>query len=1706
MSVTDIYNMSVGAARTSELKSILNDVLHCSADDVRFAGWCEQQNEKTGKTANRLILVANFRVYSIKKVPVRGLKLKGSYKLMDVCFVNIMDLGTHIGADEMRYHIIMDMDAEHSNALSFHCDQETAHKFASTMCYCVDSLKIQFPRLRKTHFTLPNGFNVKIKSTDSTEGERICLAYQTACDYLDAAPLAKVSEYLQEFVMTYNHKRAAFDLGKVLAYLEGETIVVLDYKQINSIAFALQSSPLLRAIQLVDLNIRDAGLSALGNIFYVNNYLRQISIDNIGIGMKGVNKLAGWLSTRTAPLDVLSLRNCKLTDKGVAKLAVGLRELPLRVLTLGTCAFGRSGVRLLCDTLRLPTWCATLEHLDVSDNQLGRSGTGELIKWLKFATSLKSLVVYNTNMDLGALATALNKNESVQIETLDIGNNPLASKSVESLTEYLSTTTALKHLVMRNTNFRDLQFHHVLGALYKNSANKNGFVLNFSKCKLGTLATRAFNSLFLNPTIDNVCSIRQLDLSYNDLGAEGFKTVCRALGKCTALERLSLDCNIRAGKGASESACSALAILIERNKLPKLKYLSLRGNPQTRHTLKQSIQPIIASLQGNTSLTCLDISGNLMGNVGFLDLSFALGSDGNRCLKVVKCDKNKIDVSGFLVLCQAIKTNDTICEIFPEKDLKRILSVKVKKGVRTMTSVLEEASALLDINRKRGRMSEEMCMFDSDDPCSTEFKSSYESKFLSQPPQGLACRQPMMAPWFVRVDQQQYKNSTVRLDACCLPEQNDLIEFGVPLKDLAESQTVSLQHYPVPLPVALVRSFRTVALLGGIKEARVFALSANPEKMAEYKRALNIGRFYAASDRQALASLLRVWLQELPLRLLGELRSEDLILADSPEKVDSCLGNLEEPTRSVAAWFLDVFAFTAEHELFNELSAQTLARLFAPVLFSNLISSDVAVGFLTLAIQSRQDMTDDNGNKLQRVPTSKVAKISESLSNATTGLATLDENERNSLSHIGSIAELSTANDNMSDFSPRQSVESLENSEFDDSEISPILYAESIESSVEFEVPEISPKVSSHPVESLIEPKATENSSIASLAKSCASSIPRQPTIDAPQLPAKATDTSATSTNIEDYKSAKDAPVLSAQHAVSVKHITDTLEDDKSENSTPVLAAVTTLPVKSIRSLPTKPAVPVKPTRYSPMKPIVPIRTVALADHSVSEEMSLSDQYRHSSSLSESVLTVRTVSRLSPSISRLSDSVDSLDNDVSNSAHVSDRVIFPPPASEGRWSRKKSVIPNIVSVKDTVAMFEKPQRISFEEALAGETTVREKSVSLSSLLAGEPTASEYQSINHAHRQSSLASLSNLLVGEQQSAKHAQKSPSVSLSLLAGEEQSINHAEILSQSVPLSLLTGEEQSKNHAERQSPPVSLSSLLASEQQSAKHTQMLSPSASLSMFAINPSASVMSAKHAQLPSPSASLSMFTDEPMAKSVKHARVQSLSVSLEKGEDGPSLLKSREVTMSSIDRILFQDVTTSDDDDSDILRVSTLSEDAKKSRGSISDFRSSSLDSMWNSADSGSESDLSEQFRRHMNTRTHARSSERLSMSEDSAVIVSSARFPNKPLLVRPESSQTSPRSEWRRGSQSRVSPRSDRRRGSQPNNIGDSIGSSPFRSTGNSASQRQRTMSESHRHSLSETNKSSKQLPSAPADVSAEQEVESKKKKSKIKLFRRFRS
>jgi len=163
----------------------------------------------------------------------------------------------------------------------------------------------------------------------------------------------------------------------------------------------------------------------------------RLQLNDTDLGDQGAQVIAAKLRENES-VEHLDLTSAGISDVGAEALFGALESSHLKELVLAENELTGKAIRALAPALT--SRCCTLQHLDLSCNNIGNEGARLLAGMLMLNTSLRSVRLQDTQIgDDGAtaLARALRVNKS--LEMLDLASNTFDRFSLSEMDQWGST-------------------------------------------------------------------------------------------------------------------------------------------------------------------------------------------------------------------------------------------------------------------------------------------------------------------------------------------------------------------------------------------------------------------------------------------------------------------------------------------------------------------------------------------------------------------------------------------------------------------------------------------------------------------------------------------------------------------------------------------------------------------------------------------------------------------------------------------------------------------------------------------------------------------------------------------------------------------------------------------------------------------------------------------------------------------------------------------------------------------------------------------------------------------------------------------------------------------------------------------------------------------------------------------------------------------
>lgn len=336
----------------------------------------------------------------------------------------------------------------------------------------------------------------------------------------------------------------------------------------------------------------------------------QFSMRENGLGVRSSECLAEVLGPNQY-YSVVDLSGNRLRDLGAEQVAqlLEVNETIVHV-ALKSNDIGSAGAESLARALRSN---ATLTSLDLSGlsginrNHLGTTGARAFGGALSVNQTLAVLNLGANglgNEGLGYMAVGLEQNRT--LTDVDLGSNNLGWEACTVLGPLLQTCN-IQVLNLERNELRDKGASILAQALRREN-----------EAKIERDGTAGFGA-----------KVWSLNLAYNGIRGAGFKHIADMVGQTRRVKVLRLD-----GNEPGELAKDLAAAVRENYSLTHLSLCKC-------DIADDNAVAIAGSLDGQATLTRLELTDNMLGNRGAAQLSAALR--GNKCLRSLDIGNNKID-------------------------------------------------------------------------------------------------------------------------------------------------------------------------------------------------------------------------------------------------------------------------------------------------------------------------------------------------------------------------------------------------------------------------------------------------------------------------------------------------------------------------------------------------------------------------------------------------------------------------------------------------------------------------------------------------------------------------------------------------------------------------------------------------------------------------------------------------------------------------------------------------------------------------------------------------------------------------------------------------------------------------------------------------------------------------------------------------------
>ncbi|KAL1250553.1 hypothetical protein QQF64_018349 [Cirrhinus molitorella] len=321
---------------------------------------------------------------------------------------------------------------------------------------------------------------------------------------------------------------------------------------------------------LNDCGLTDKSCSALAPVLGSDTSLKELNMSNNNLQDSGVKLLCTGLENMKCHLEILRLSDCSITEEGYKALSSALRSNPSHLIELDLTGNdpGQSGVKELSDLLQDPNCqLKTLRFLGPAADEGCQYVTGIVGKNPLLLRELNLIGHELGDTGVNQIA-ALLQDKHCQLNTMILWDCSITEKQCVILTSALkSNPSHLRELNLRGNKLGDSGVKNLSDLLMNPQ-------FNLEKLRLCRCSITEKQCLILTSALkSNPSHLRELDLSFNELGDSGVKNLSDLLmNPQFKLEKLDLcDCSI------TEKQCLILTSALKSNP-SHLRKLDLSGN------------------------------------------------------------------------------------------------------------------------------------------------------------------------------------------------------------------------------------------------------------------------------------------------------------------------------------------------------------------------------------------------------------------------------------------------------------------------------------------------------------------------------------------------------------------------------------------------------------------------------------------------------------------------------------------------------------------------------------------------------------------------------------------------------------------------------------------------------------------------------------------------------------------------------------------------------------------------------------------------------------------------------------------------------------------------------------------------------------------------------------------------------------------------
>ena len=344
-------------------------------------------------------------------------------------------------------------------------------------------------------------------------------------------------------------------------------------------------------------DLGDYGIKMLIDQIKYNDYIIELNLSSVNIGIKGGNTIFNYL----------------LNQDSIISLDLSSKE---GIYRNRICS---EGVKLVENVLQKNI---ILEKLDLSTNSIKNKGLEYIVNGLKSNISLQTLILSNNEINQKGISYMESNLDSCNLNYLDLSYNPISNEGLISLGNCLSgeQLKEIKYLNVSGCEFFFDSFKSFIKKISKNHQIQTLIFNNNNLCnnnwdrledvfKRMAIQNLSLGSCGLGPVIYNIAplfirnaTIKYLDFSHNQINDKGFENFHDYPMHNISLEEIDFSTNYISDKSAS----TFFKNLLFNNNIRRLNFCD-------NHLRSESALEILQVLKRNNSILNLNLKYNIIG-------------------------------------------------------------------------------------------------------------------------------------------------------------------------------------------------------------------------------------------------------------------------------------------------------------------------------------------------------------------------------------------------------------------------------------------------------------------------------------------------------------------------------------------------------------------------------------------------------------------------------------------------------------------------------------------------------------------------------------------------------------------------------------------------------------------------------------------------------------------------------------------------------------------------------------------------------------------------------------------------------------------------------------------------------------------------------------------------------------------------------------